>query len=152
MKKFSRYKKSSFKQGTYKPVQPHKYKGGSNPQYRSSWELRFFQWCDRNVNVLKWGSETVIVPYTSPLDNRVHRYFVDNIVTIKEGNDINTYLVEIKPSKQAKPPVKSNRKKKSTVLYENATYAVNQAKWAAAKKYADQKNIKFIILTENELF
>ena len=82
----------------------------------------------------------------------MHRYFVDNIVTIKEQNNIKTYLVEIKPSKQTKPPVPSNRKKKSTVIYENYTYAVNCAKWEAAEKYAKSKNLEFIILTEKELF
>ena len=60
-------------------------------------------------------------------------------------------MVEIKPSQQTKPPVNSSRKKKSTVIYENVMYAVNQAKWAAAKKYAKKKNMEFIILTENEL-
>lgn len=152
MKKFNRYKKQPFKQGVYKPVHSEKYKGSRNPEYRSSWELKFFKWCDRNSNVLKWGSETVIVPYMSPLDNKIHRYFVDSIITIKEGNETKTYLVEIKPSKQTKRPVPSKRKKKSTVLYENATYVVNQAKWSAAQKYAKSKGIEFIILTEKEIF
>ena len=152
MKKFNRYKKQPYKQGVYKPVNSDKYKGSGYPEYRSSWEVKFFQWCDKNTNVIKWGSETVIVPYVSPLDNKVHRYFIDSIVTIKEGNNIKTYLVEIKPSKQTQPPVKSNKKKKSTILYEQATYAINQAKWTAAQKYAKLKHIDFIILTEKELF
>ena len=152
MKKYTRYKKQPYKQGIYSPVNSEKYKGAGKPEYRSSWELKFFKWCDKNPNVLKWGSETVIVPYVSPVDNRVHRYFVDNIISLKEGNAIKTYLVEIKPSKQTKPPIPSKRKKKSTILYENYTYAVNQAKWAAAQKFAQSKNIEFIILTENELF
>jgi len=151
-KKYTRYKKQPYKQGHYKPVNGLKYKGKGIPEYRSSWELKFFQWCDKNPNVLKWGSESVIVPYMSPLDKKIHRYFVDNIVTIKEGSNIKTYLVEIKPSKQTLPPVTSNRKKKSTLLYEQMTYAVNQAKWEAAKKYAKSKKIDFIILTEKELF
>ena len=151
-KKVARYKKTAYKQGIYKPVHPEKYKGKNNPEYRSSWELKFFQWCDKNSNVLRWGSESVIVPYISPIDRKMHRYFVDNIVTIKEGNNTKTYLVEIKPSKQTKPPVSSKRKKKSTIIYENYTYAVNCAKWDAARKFAKSKNIEFIILTENELF
>jgi len=151
-KHIHRHKRSPFKQGVYKPVNSQKYKGAGSPEYRSSWELKFFTWCDKNPNVLKWGSETVIVPYISPIDNKVHRYFVDNIVSIKEGNDIKTYLIEIKPSKQTKPPVPSKRKKKSTIIYENYMYAINQAKWSAAKKFAKSKNIEFIILTENQLF
>ncbi len=152
MKKYNRYKKQPYKQGIYIPVNPKKYIGIKKPEYRSSWELKFFQWCDKNENILEWASEAVVVPYISPVDNRPHRYFVDNIVTIKEGNNTKTYLVEIKPSKQTKPPVSSKRKKKSTIIYENYTYAVNCAKWDAARKFAKSKNIEFIILTENELF
>lgn len=152
MKKYTRYKKQPYKQGTYKPVNPTKYKGYGNPTYRSSWELKFFQWCDKNEKVLKWGSESVVVPYISPIDKKVHRYFIDNIVTIKEGNNIKTYLVEIKPLKQTEPPIVNNRKKKSTLIYEAYHYTVNQAKWEAARNYAKKKNLDFIILTEKELF
>ena len=151
MKKFNRYKNCSYKQGIYKPVNCAKYIGKGTPQYRSSWELKFFQWCDKNPNILEWSSETIIVPYKSPIDNRYHRYYVDNAIVLKEGHSIIKYLVEIKPYKQTLPPVASKRKKRSTVLYENRTYAVNQAKWEAADKFANVKDMKFIILTENEL-
>ena len=149
--KRKKYKYSKFKQGIYKPVHREKYRGAKLPEYRSSWELKFFQWCDRNVNILEWSSESVIVPYVSPVDKRVHRYFVDSNILLREDDNIKRYLVEIKPSQQTKPPVNSSRKKKSTVIYENVMYAVNQAKWAAAEKYAKKKNMEFIILTENEL-
>jgi hypothetical protein len=151
MKRRKKYKHTPYKQGIYKPVDRTKYAGRKLPQYRSSWELKFFQWCDKNVNVIEWSSESVIVPYKSPVDNRYHRYFVDSKLTLREGEELVRYLVEIKPSQQTKPPVESSRKKKSTILYERVTYAVNQAKWAAAEKYAEGKNMKFIILTENEL-
>jgi hypothetical protein len=146
-----KYKYAQYKQGVYAPVNPNKYIGVKKPQYRSSWELKFFQWCDKNVNVLEWGSETVVVPYISPVDNRPHRYFVDNVIAIQEGNEVKKYLVEIKPYKQTLPPVKSNRKKKSTVIYEHVAYAVNQAKWKYASQFAKKKNMEFIVLTENEL-
>ena len=70
---------------------------------------------------------------------------------LQEGTKIIKYLVEIKPYKQTVPPVVSKRKKQSTILYEQRTFAVNQCKWAAAEKYAKKRNMKFIILTENEL-
>lgn len=150
-KKVNRYKTSPFKQGTYRPVNRQKYVGAKLPEYRSSWELKFFTWCDRNPNVLEWTSESTIVPYISPLDKRAHRYFVDNTLALKEGNKVKKYMVEIKPYKQTIPPDNSSRKKKSTLLYEHKTYAVNQAKWEAAKKVADKRGMEFIILTENEL-
>ena len=151
MKRKRKYKYTPYKQGVYKPVNRQKYLGIRSPQYRSSWELKFFQWCDKNINVLEWTSESVIVPYKSPTDNRIHRYYVDNAIVLKEGDQTVRYLVEIKPQKQTQPPVVTKRKKQSTILYEKITYAVNQSKWIAAEKYAKKRNMKFIILTENEL-
>ena len=34
-------------------------------------------YCDNNPNILEWGSEEIIIPYKSPLDKKVHRYFPD---------------------------------------------------------------------------
>jgi len=82
----------------------------------------------------------------------VHRYFVDNFVVFKdkEGNK-QKFLIEIKPSQQVMRPVSSSRKKQSTILHEQTTWITNQAKWEAAKKWAEKKNCRFIILTEKEL-
>ena len=87
---------SGYKQGVFKPQNSKKYLGSSYPVYRSGWELKFFRWADLNERVLAWGSETIIVPYINPLDNKVHRYFVDNFVIFKdkEGNK-QKFLIEI---------------------------------------------------------
>ena len=77
----------------------------------------------------------------------MHRYFVDNTVHIREGDKIVKYLIEIKPHKQTKPPTKHGNKKQQTVLYENATWSVNQAKWAAAVEWCKKNNYKFQIVT-----
>ena len=87
-----KYKYTPYKQGVYRPVNRNKFIGIKLPEYRSSWELKFFQWCDKNSNVLEWGSESVIVPYRSPVDGRMHRYYVDNVIALREGNTINKYL------------------------------------------------------------
>jgi hypothetical protein len=42
-----------------------------NIVYRSLWERKFMVFCDRNANVMEWGSEEVVIPYRSPLDGRV---------------------------------------------------------------------------------
>lgn len=148
-----RKKRHGYRQGMYKPNNRDKYKGIKNPMYRSSWELKFFSWCDNNPNVLEWTSETTIIPYISPFDSKVHRYYVDNTVVIREGDEISKYLIEIKPEKQTKPPIVKNcRKKQSTILYEKYTYAINQSKWEAARKWCKKKGYKFLIITENELF
>ena len=143
---------TQYKQGLYRPVNHEKYIGRHLPEYRSSWELKFFQWCDRTETVLEWSSESVIVPYVSPVDSKVHRYYVDGTVVLREGDKIEKYLIEIKPKKQTVPPVESKRKKASTLLYEKMTYAVNTAKWEAAEKFAKHKGMRFTILTEDQLF
>ncbi len=145
-------KKKKYRQGVYKPINRKKYDGGKDPVYRSSWELKFFKWADSNSRVLKWGSESIIVPYVSPLDKRVHRYFVDNyIVFLNRDNKPKKYLIEIKPSGSVARPTTTKAKKKTTLIYEQRTWVVNQAKWEAAKRWADQKGYEFLILTEKEL-
>lgn len=109
------------------------------------------RWADANPNVLKWGSESIIIPYKSPIDKKMHRYFVDNVVIIKEGEHIKKYLIEIKPHKQTLEPTMHGNKKQSTILYEQATYVVNQAKWEAARKWCKDHQWEFLILTEKHL-
>lgn len=131
----------------YVPVFPEKYSGDpTNVIMRSSWETRFAIWCDKNPQIIKWNSEETIVPYISPLDGRVHRYFID--FKIKTVNN-KTYLVEIKPKAQTLPP--QGTKKTKRFLAEAKTYMVNQAKWEAATKYAKDRNWEFMVLTEYEL-
>ena len=141
---------TKYKQGIYKPTK--KYHGKQAPVYRSSWELKFFRWCDNNPNVLQWTSESTIIPYVSPIDSKVHRYFVDNTITIKEGNNTVKYVIEIKPKKQTMKPKTHGNKKKSTILYENMTYVTNMAKWEAATRWCRKHGYKFQILTEDHLF
>lgn len=140
-----------FKQGIYKPVNSKKYVGVASPKYRSSYELKFFTWCDNNPNVLKWGSETISIPYMSPIDKRIHHYFPDNIVQIKEGEKITNYIIEIKPSKQIIPPEQSKRKSQKRMLFEQVQYAINSAKWIAAKQWCEKTGFKFLLITESEL-
>jgi len=134
-------------QGRYNVKNKEKYAGDfTNVIYRSSWELKFMNWCDNNPNVIKFSSEEIIVPYVSPLDGKVHRYFVDfKIVTANNE----TFLVEIKPEAQTMPP--KGTKKTRRYLTEASTYMVNQTKWEYATRYAEARNWKFIVLTEKHL-
>ncbi len=142
---------SKFRQGIFKPYYRDKYKGKNSPKYRSSWELKFFRWCDYNPNIIAWSSESVIVPYTNPLDGKVHRYFVDGLITLLENGTPKTYLIEIKPSSQVCAPAPKKYKRRSTMLYEQRVFIVNKAKWEAAEKWAKNRKIEFKILTEKEL-
>ena len=92
--------------GRYKVNNPKKYTGNpTNVIYRSMWEFKFMKYCDNNPNVLEWGSEEVVIPYLSPVDGKVHRYFVDFYMKVQESTGrIRKYLIEIKPSKFTQPP------------------------------------------------
>ena len=136
----------------FKPSKPRKYKGNPNNIIcRSSWERKFCQWADKKENVISWASEEINIPYISPKDNRVHKYYTDFLIKVKESsNRIKTYVVEVKPKKQTLPPKKRKRITKS-YIYECQTYAVNQAKWRAASEFCKDNRIEFKIITEDEL-
>jgi hypothetical protein len=144
---------TNYKQGFFKPKNPDKYRGDpTNIVYRSGWEKRVMAWLDENKNVLSWSSEEVIIPYISPIDGKVHRYFVDFYVeAIDKNAQIKTMLLEVKPAAQAKEPVKKKRTTKQYVT-EVMTYGINQAKWHAAKRYAEKQGWEFKVITEAELF
>ena len=138
--------------GKFKPSYPGKYKGDpTNIIYRSLWERKFMVWCDRNINVEEWGSEEIIIPYISPVDGRVHRYFPDFYVRARTKTGGKTRLIiEVKPLKQTQTPKKQQRRTKK-YLNEVRTYAVNDAKWKNATEYCKDRNMEFIIITEDEL-
>ncbi len=138
--------------GRYQPNNPLKYKGNfKNIIYRSLWELKFMKYCDRNQNILEWGSEEIVVPYRSPIDNRYHRYFPDFYIKVRESTGkIKKYIIEVKPQKQCIEP-KVQKKKTRSYVYQVCEYAKNQAKWKAAEEYCMDRGLEFKVLTENEL-
>ena len=138
--------------GRYSPSYPQKYKGNpSNIIYRSLWERKFMVFCDLSENIVEWGSEEIAIPYRSPIDNRVHRYFPDFYMKVKETNGkIKNYVIEVKPAKQTKPPKKPKRQTKGYIR-EAYEYARNQAKWKAAREYCADRMWEFKVITEKEL-
>jgi hypothetical protein len=104
------------------------------------------KWCDSNDKVVEWGSEELVIPYRSPVDGRIHRYFVDFYIKVNGKK----YLIEIKPEKFTREPKIPKRKTKQ-FLNEVMTWGVNQAKWKAAEEFCLDRNWKFMILTEKEL-
>ena len=109
-------------------------------------------WCDMTRQVVKWGSEELVIPYQSPVDGQMHRYFVDFVVYIQTSQGTQKYCVEIKPYSQTKPP-KMPRKKSLIESYQKSmeTFAVNQAKWKYADDFCKKHGMKFVVLTEKEL-
>lgn len=140
--------------GKFKPRNPKKYKGDpSNIIYRSRWELMLMSKFDMHPDVLEWSSEEVIIPYRSPIDGKVHRYFCDFYVKQRNASDgkITEKLIEVKPFAQTRPPKPVKGKPTRRMLNEIATWGVNEAKWKAAKTYCANKGWKWEIITEKEL-
>jgi hypothetical protein len=107
---------------------------------------------DNHPDVLSWGSEEVIIPYRSPIDNRIHRYFPDFVVTmINKHGKKETKLLEIKPLSQTKPPVIAEGKKSRRYIQEVMTWGVNEAKWKAAIEFCKDRGWTFQVITEREL-
>ena len=134
------------------PSFPRKYKGDpTNIIYRSLWERKFMVYCDKNAKILEWGSEEIALPYISPHDSRVHRYFPDFYIKVQENTGkIKRYLIEVKPLKQTTKPKKPKRQTKGYIR-EAFEYARNQAKWKAAREYCADRMWEFKVITEKEL-
>ena len=138
--------------GKYYPSFPRKYKGDpTNIIYRSLWERKFMVYCDKNAKILEGGSEEIALPYISPHDSRVHRYFPDFYIKVQENTGkIKRYLIEVKPLKQTTKPKKPKRQTKGYIR-EAFEYARNQAKWKAAREYCADRMWEFKVITEKEL-
>lgn len=136
-------------QGFFKPKNPQKYLGNTkNIVYRSFWEFSVFRWCDNHPSVKEWGSEEIQIPYFCPTDNSVHNYYIDLMIKFVNGKK---YLIEIKPKRETIPPTMTENKSKRTYNKEVLTFVKNQAKWEAAKAFAEGNNMKFNIWTEETL-
>ena len=138
--------------GFFKPKNPQKYKG--NPTeivYRRSWECRVMSFLDNNPSVVQWSSEEIVIPYLSPIDRKVHRYFPDFYIKVKDKNGkIKEMIWEIKPKKQSSQPKKQSR---ITQRYINevVTWGINEAKWKAAEEYCLDRGWEFKVITEKHL-
>ena len=139
--------------GKYIPKNPQKYKG--NPSqiiYRSLWERKFMVYCDRNDKVIEWGSEEVIVPYRSPWDGKIHRYFPDFYIKIEQSSGgVKKFIIEVKPEYQCKQPNKTPKNRTRKWYQEVKTWGVNNAKWKSAKDWCANRGMEFKILTEKHL-
>jgi hypothetical protein len=139
--------------GKYIPINPKKYRGDhSKVIYRSLWERKLMVYCDNNKSVLEWGSEEVIIPYMSPWDGRVHRYFPDFYMKVKQATGVTKkFIIEVKPKYQCQPPTKAPKRKTKRWLNEVKTWVINEAKWKSANEFCLDHGMEFKILTEDHL-
>lgn len=138
--------------GSWFPKNIEKYKGDPRKiTYRSSWEKFMFTWIDNNPDIVKWGSETAIIPYFSNADGKKRKYYMDIWCKYSDGRE---FFFEIKPEKETRPPVppsKMTAVAKKRYIYEVYTWSVNNDKWKAADKLASERGITFRLITEPAL-
>jgi hypothetical protein len=107
------------------------------------------KWLDEHPSIVWWASEELPIPYVSPVDNKVHRYFPDFVAKVKQADKETTMVLEVKPYKQTQKPTQKRQTKR--FLQEVVTYAVNQEKWRAADLFCKEHGWQFKLLTEKEL-
>jgi len=139
--------------GRYFPTNPKKYRGNPNQIiYRSLWERKVMVYCDKNDAIIEWGSEEVIVPYLSPMDGRIHRYFPDFYMKVRQADgSTKKFIIEVKPKSQCKQPIKNPKRRTTKWFNEVKTFAINQAKWKSAKEFCEDKGMEFKIFTEDHI-
>jgi len=138
---------AKYAQGKFSLKNPDKYIGGRNPTYRSSWEFAFMKFCDEHPSVSKWASEAIKIPYRNPFTGKQTIYVPDFFIAYIDANGRqHAELIEVKPNNQTtmENAGRNQRNKAHVVL--------NQAKWEAANAYCKQNNIKFRIVTEQDIF
>lgn len=129
------------------PANPQKYVGDVNDIWaRSSWEVQVMKWMDSRSAVLRWGSEETVIPYLSPADNKVHRYFPDFFIEYRDADgNIIKEIVEVKPLHETDEDHAKHQRSKDAVL-------VNKAKWKSAAIWCEQRGMRFRVITEKSIF
>jgi TnsA endonuclease N terminal len=131
--------------GLFTPKFPAKYLGDSrNIVYRSLWERQFMRYCDETSAIRRWASEEFYVPYVSPVDGRIHRYFPDFMLEVQAADGVKKFVIEIKPKYQTAIPRERKRQSRK--------YLAEVAKWDAAKEFCAKQGLTFLVLTEDDLF
>lgn len=115
-------------------------------KYKSSWELYFMNFLDRNQNVVNWGYEIIKIPYFNPIKKKKSIYLPDFFIKYRDKNGNEIYeLIEIKPTNEIIFEAAKSRNQKLHCI-------INKFKWEEAKKWCDSKGIIFRIISEKDMF
>jgi hypothetical protein len=139
--------------GKFTPSNPNKYVGDSTRIiYRSLWERKFMVYLDTSSQIKEWSSEEISVPYFDPNTKKMRQYFPDFVVKLAHNDSI--LMIEIKPKRQTiepKPPKTKTRASQIKFLQASSIYAMNDAKWKAARDYCDKRGWNFKLMTQDDL-
>jgi len=154
---FLKPQRGKVRQGYFTPKNIKKYKGDASAIiYRSSWELKFLQYCDNNDLILEYAAEPLGIKYFNPILKKQSTYWIDCYMkTLNKDGSKTDWLIEVKPQKYLTPPKppKILTEKKTLCYARHAkAYIINSAKFKAAREYAKIHNMQFGIITENFLF
>ena len=161
----------SYHQGIFVPKHPEKcvnvngqLRSNSSITYRSSWELKVMNFCDKFESVLEWGSEVLKIPYISKIDGKQHNYITDFYFVCRDKyGDINKYILEVKPKSQTAqlnenneliyPDPPKSRTASAIRNWQERCNAIrlNNDKWQAARHWCRQNGFTFKVLTEEEI-
>ena len=138
--------------GQYYIQHPEKYKGTSQPIFKSRLERLMMSYLDNNKAVVSWSYEPRAIKYRdmTTLDKygqgKVRNYYIDFVATIiGEGNKLKTVWIEVKSDRETHPPRNKNNK------LEMQTWIKNQSKWSAAKQLCEAMGVEFLVITEKQL-
>ena len=88
---------------------------------------------DDNPDIISWSSESTPINYISPIDGKRHIYLPDfKVVTLNKKGERITTIIEMKPLKQTKPPIKRKRITKA-YLTEVKVWGINEAKFRGSR-------------------
>ena len=132
--------------GRYYPVNEDKYIGNVSPTFRSSWELEFMRFLDEHSSIVKWASEPIKIPYYNEFKGQQSVYVPDFLIVYvnNKGEQIKEML-EIKPASQSF--IKEAKSKR-----EKYQFALNMMKWQAAEQFCNKRDIRFRVITEDDLY
>jgi hypothetical protein len=137
---------AKYAQGKFQLTNPAKYVGNKTPTYRSSWEYVFMQFCDQNPSVLQWASEAVHINYRNPLTGKNTIYVPDFLITYNDAHgQTHAEVIEVKPQKETTLEGAKNARAQAAAI-------LNMSKWEAARQWCKAHNLKFRVVTENDIF
>ena len=138
---------AKFAQGKFELKNPDKYVGLKTPLARSSWEFVFMRMLDEHTGVEKWASESIQIPYRCPLTGKYTVYVPDFFIVYNDKNGgKHAEVVEVKPANQT---IRENVGKSR---YNQEQYIKNMAKWEAATAWCKQKQVRFRVVNEDDIF